>query len=142
VGTLSTAFLFLLAADPLALGSIGFQLSFAGTLGLVTLRRPLEGVLERGWRRLGRRPPRKGPAADTADRWLRGSSEGLVAGIAATLPTLPLLAWHFDRVSLVGIVATLAVSPGVALAIPGIGASLLLSLLWRPLGSFLAGGWG
>lgn len=142
VGTLSTAFLFLLAVDPLALGSIGFQLSFAGTLGLVTLRRPLEGVMERGWRRLGRRPPRKGPAADTADRWLRGSSEGLVAGIAATLPTLPLLAWHFDRVSLVGIVATLVVSPAVALAIPGIGASLILSVLWHPLGTFLAGGVG
>ena len=142
LGTLSTAFLLLLAVDPLALGSIGFQLSFAGTLGLVTLRRPLERAMERGWRRVGRRPPRKGPAADTTDRWLRGSSEGLMAGVAATLPTLPLLAWHFDRVSLVGIVATLAVSPGVALAIPGIGASLLLSVLSRPLGAFLAGGVG
>ncbi|CAN5669319.1 hypothetical protein BH23GEM11_BH23GEM11_11110 [soil metagenome] len=142
VGTLSTAFLLLLIADPASLASVGFQLSFAGTLGLVALRRPVERSMDQLWVRVGRRPPRRGPSAAAGDRWLRGSSEGLAAGIAATLPTLPLLAWHFDRVSLVGVLATLAVSPGVALAIPGIGASLLLSLVALPLGGFLAGGVG
>jgi competence protein ComEC len=142
VGTLSTAFLLLLVADPRALGSVGFQLSFAGTLGLVTLRRPLEAQVERLWIRAGRRPPRRGPAADRSDRWLRGSSEGLVAGVAATLPTLPLLAWHFDTVSVVGVPATLLAAPGVALAIPGIGASLMLSLASEGAGRFLAGGVG
>jgi competence protein ComEC len=142
VGTLSTAFLLLLLLDPSSLASVGFQLSFAGTLGLVTLRRPLEGWIEAGWRRLGWEAPRKGPSATTSDRWLRGSSDGVVAGVAATLPTLPLLAWHFDQVSVVGVPATLTVSAAVALAIPGIAASLLLSLLLPPLGSFLAGGTG
>ncbi len=140
VGTLSTAFLALLVADPSALRSVGFQLSFAGTLGLVALRAPLEAWVDRGWRRAGRTPPRRRPGAGTGERWLRGSSEGLVAGVAATLPTLPLLAWHFDRVSVVGIPATLAVAPWVSLAIPGIGAALLSSLVSLPLGHFLAGG--
>lgn len=142
VGTLSSAFLLLLLIDPRALGSVGFQLSFAGTWGLVALRRPIEEWMDRGWRTVGHRPPRRRPGAGAGERWLRGSSEGVVAGIAATLPTLPLLAWHFDRVSLVGIPATLAVAPGVALAIPGVAVSLLASMPVFGLGSFLAGGVG
>ena len=63
-----------------------------------------------------------------------------MAGVAATLPTLPLLAWHFDRISLVGIPATLAVAPWVSLAIPGIGAAMVASLFSLPAGRFLAGG--
>ncbi len=140
VGTLSTAFLGLLVVDPGALRSVGFQLSFAGTLGLVTLRGPMEVWVDRGWRRLGRTPPRRRPGAGTGERWLRGSSEGLVAGIAATLPTLPFLAWHFDRISLVGIPATLAIAPWISLAIPGIGAALAVSLVYLPAAGFLAGG--
>jgi competence protein ComEC len=140
VGTLSTAFLGLLLVDPAGLRSVGFQLSFAGTLGLVTLRSPLENLVDGGWRRLGRPPPRRRPGASTGERWLRGSSEGVVAGVAATLPTLPFLAWHFDRVSLVGIPATLVVAPWVSLAIPGIGAALGVSILSMPAGRFLAGG--
>lgn len=140
VGALSTAFLGLLVVDPGALRSVGFQLSFAGTLGLVTLRGPLEGWVDRGWLRMGRTPPRRRPGAGAGERWLRGSSEGLIAGVAATLPTLPLLAWHFDRISLVGIPATLAVAPWVSLAIPGIGAAVVASMFSLPAGRFLAGG--
>ncbi len=142
VGTLSSAFLLLLLWDPGALASVGFQLSFAGTFGLVALRAPLEARLDAVRARVGIRAPRRGPAASTGDRWLRGSSEGIVAGTAATLPTLPLLAWHFDRVSLVGIPATLLVAPVVALAIPGIGTGLGLSSVSEGLGRFLAGGVG
>lgn len=142
VGTLSSAFLLLLIMNPGSLASIGFQLSFAGTWGLVTLRRPIESILDRGWRRIGRRPPRRRPGAGAGERWLRGSSEGLTAGLAATLPTLPLLAWHFDRISLVGVPATLAVAPGVALAIPGVGLALGASVIWHEAGAFLAGGVG
>ncbi len=142
VGTLSTAFVLLLVLDPSSLASVGFQLSFAGTLGLVTLRRPIEARITAGWSRMGWEAPRKGPSATATDRWLRGGSDGVVAGVAATLPTLPLLAWHFDQVSVVGVPATLTVSAAIALAIPGIAAALLLSLLSLPLGAFLAGGTG
>lgn len=143
VGALSTAFLLLLVLDPLALGSIGFQLSFAGTLGLVLLRAPLLAQQEALWVRLGGRPFSRGKAdGDPVRLWLRGSSEGLAAGIAATLPTLPLLAWHFDRVSIIGIFATLVVAPGVSLAIPGIASTLLLSTFAPGLAPLLAGGVG
>ncbi len=143
VGALASALLLLLVADPRNLRSIGFQLSFAGTAGLVLLRRPLGRWVDRGWRYWRGRPLVRGrKVRGPAEGLLRGGADGLVAGTAATLPTLPLLAWHFDRISVVGIPATLAVAPVVAAAIPGVGATLLLSLLPGPLAPFLAGGVG
>ena len=142
-GALATAFLGLLLVDARYLRSVGFQLSFAGTGGLVLLRGPLREALDRGYRRWRGRPLVRGrKSKGPGEGLLRGSADGLVAGTAATLPTLPLLAWHFDRVSLVGIPATLAIAPGVAAAIPGIGVALLVSLASEGLGRFLAGGTG
>ncbi len=138
-GALGTAFLLLLCIDPGWLSSIGFQLSFAGTAGLVFIRKPLSGAVDRAWRRITRMPPPR-RRDDLGSRLVKGGTDGLGVGIAATLPTLPLLAWHFDRFSLLGIPLTLAVAPIVATAIPGVGASLLLSLLPGGLGGFLAGG--
>jgi len=124
LGALATAFLLFLVLDPGALLRPGFQLSFAGAVGLVL-----------GSRGLSRRLSSMGrfslplPVAG-----------GIAAGVTATLATLPLVAWHFGRVSVVGIPMTLLAAPLVALAIPGIFASLLLSLLHTGLGHFLATG--
>lgn len=144
VGALGSALLILLLVDPGLLASVGFQLSFAGTGGIILLRRPLGNLVDRGWRAWRGRPLVRGrKTRGPGEGLLRGSAEGLVVGTAATLPTLPLLAWHFDRVSLVGIPATLAIAPVVAAAIPGVGASLALSLLpFGGLDRFLAGGVG
>lgn len=125
-GALSAAGLLMVLLDPLAPASVGFQLSFAGAAGLVFLRAPLSRLLTRG-------PGERVPA---------GAMGALVAGMAATLATAPLVVWHFDRISLVGIPATLVVGPLVALAIPGILASLLAGVVAVPLGHFLAGGVG
>ncbi|MEX0856389.1 MAG: DNA internalization-related competence protein ComEC/Rec2 [Gemmatimonadota bacterium] len=142
IGALGSALLLLLILNPGWLASVGFQLSFAGTGGLVLLRRPMAKGIEwlrcrcTGAPRAARRD--RGLAAD----FLRSGEEGVAAGIAATLPTLPLLAWHFDRISLVGVPATLLLAPLVAAAIPGIAAALFASLVSLPLGRFLAGGSG
>jgi competence protein ComEC len=142
-GALASAFLLLLIIDPANLRSVGFQLSFAGTGGLVLLRRPLADLVDGQLRRWMGRPLLRGrKTRGPGEGLLKGGTDGLVAGTAATLPTLPLLAWHFDRISLVGIPATLAIAPVVAMAIPGIGAAVLLSLPAQALGEFLAGGVG
>ncbi|MDX1566845.1 MAG: ComEC/Rec2 family competence protein [Longimicrobiales bacterium] len=73
-------------------------------------------------------------------RALRGLWAGIGAGVAATLGTLPLVAWHFGQVPLLGIPATLILGPPVALAIPGIFASLALDVVAPPAAEFLAGG--
>jgi competence protein ComEC len=123
-GALATAFLGFLLVDPGALARPGFQLSFSGALGLVLGYRPLSSWFKA-------RAPRGTPAFLPA---------GLAAGVAATLATLPLVAWHFGRVSLVGIPLTLVVTPLVVLAIPGIFSCLLLSLVHPGLARFLARG--
>jgi competence protein ComEC len=123
-GGLGLAFLALVALDPALLASPGFQLSFAGTAGLVAWFAPM-----RAW--LKARLPRRAPEA---------LLEGLAAGCAATLATTPIVAWHFERVSIVGIPATLLVTPCVVLALPGALASLAAHALHPAAGRFLAGG--
>lgn len=140
-GALASALLLLLVVDPGNLRSVGFQLSFAGTGGLVFLRGPLGSLVDRGWMRWrGERLVRGRKIRGMGQGLLKGGADGLIAGTAATLPTLPLLAWHFDRISLVGIPATLVVAPVVAMIIPGIGATLALAGPAAPLASFLSGG--
>jgi competence protein ComEC len=134
VGTLASALLVLLLMNPGALVSVGFQLSFAGTWGILVLRKPVSGLLRRGWGKGGGAPD------GSPLSWLKDGTDGLAAGISATLPTLPLLAWHFDRISLVGIPATLLAAPLVSLAIPGIATTLVLSVVAPVPATFLAGG--
>lgn len=129
-GGLATAALLLLLTDPGRLGSAGFQLSFAGAAGLTAWSRPWREWLDSAVRtRTGRRPP-------------KGLSDAVVAGCAATLATLPIAAWHFERVSVVGIPVTLAATPLVTLALPGAILSLLLSIVSLDAARFLAGGTG
>ncbi len=121
---LATALLILAAWDPSRIVSPGFQLSFAGAAGLVGGARPLGTALARATR--GRLP--------------RGLVDATAAGIAATLATLPIVAWHFERVSLVGIPATLVASPLVALLLPAAMFSILADVFYPAAGTFLAGG--
>jgi competence protein ComEC len=123
-GGLATSFLALVVLDPRALSRAGFQLSFTGVLGLVVLAGPLEAQLRRvlPW------------------KWIRSFRGALAAGIGATLLTSPVVAWHFDQVSVVGIPATLLGTPLVAAVIPGAFASLALDVVHPAAAAFLAGG--
>jgi competence protein ComEC len=118
------ALLLLVAVEPSKLSSPGFQLSFAGVAGLVAWSGPLSRAVRRP---LGRRCPRELATA-------------VAAGMAATLATLPVVAWHFERVSLVGIPATLVATPLVSLALSGALLSLALDFVSHTAASFVAGG--
>jgi competence protein ComEC len=124
LGALATAFLGFLLVDPGALLHPGFQLSFAGALGLVVGYRPISN---------GIRARFKG----SVPLFL---VQGVGAGVAATLATLPLVAWHFGRISLVGIPLTILLTPLVAAAIPGIFLSLISSAVHLGTARFLASG--
>ncbi|HSH75560.1 MAG TPA: ComEC/Rec2 family competence protein, partial [Longimicrobiales bacterium] len=123
-GPVGAALLILLVARPERLASVGFQLSFAGAAGLVAWSAPLHAVLR----------------GSDGLRCPRGLSRALSVGMAATLATLPIVAWHFERVSLVGIPATLVATPLVAVALTGALGTLLLDFFWPGLAAFLAGG--
>lgn len=107
------AFVALVVFDPFLLWSIGFQLSFAATLGILLIT---PRVLDR----------------------LRGLprpvAEALALGIGAQIAVAPLLALHFRAVSLAGVPANLAAFGLVApITVLGFGAGLL-GTIWLPLG--------
>ncbi|MFC1661751.1 DNA internalization-related competence protein ComEC/Rec2 [Gemmatimonadota bacterium] len=124
LGSLATAFLLFFLTDPGALLRPGFQLSFAGAFGLALGLQPISRWLMH--RSRNRLPP-----------FICGA---VAAGVSATLATFPLVAWHFGRVSLVGIPVTLLGAPLVALVIPGIFGALLLSPITPLLAQILASG--
>ncbi len=109
------AFLGLIAFDPMMLWSVGFQLSFAATAGILWLRPPLIA-------RLGALP---GPLA-----------EAVAIGIAAQVAVFPLIAVNFGRVSIASVAANLAafvlVAPVTVLGLAGGVASLLSEALAWP----------
>ncbi len=117
-------------ANPNVLWDVGFQLSFAATLGLVLFAQPFqEGVT----RLLSRRLP-----AQTAAK-----VGGLVAAfvlltLAAQLTTLPIMAYQFGTISLVSLLANPFVLPVQPAVMVLGGLALLLSYIYMPLGQ-LAG---
>ena len=132
LSSLALALLAVLAAEPGALLDLSFQLSFASVAGLVLLARPLREALP--WRP----PPTRGGRA--AELLL----SAVASGLAATVATAPLVAFHFRRISLLAVPANLVGIPvGSALTVAAAlaalaaaaGAPLAGPLLWacRPL---------
>lgn len=80
----------LTALDPSIATAIGFQLSVAATAGLLGLQRPLAARLER---------------LPSVPR------EGIATTLAASLPTIPIVAAAFGRISLVSPLANLVAVP-------------------------------
>lgn len=94
------------AVDPQVIRSISFQLSFAAMAGIAAWAEPLGRLLAAGdWRRAD---------SDTTPRarWAL-PAEAAAMTIAATVATLPLVAFHFHSVSLVGMPATLLTLPAL-----------------------------
>jgi competence protein ComEC len=88
-----------LAIDPRIGADVGWQLSFAAVLGIVLVGSSLRRAIEA---RIGRRG------------WRRAFAEGAAMTIAATLATAPLIAFHFEALSTMTLVANLLALPAVA----------------------------
>lgn len=110
LNTIALAAFLLLLWNPLYLFDAGFQLTFAATGAIVAVFSRFDLSHLAG-----------------LSRWVLAS---LIASTAATLGTAPLLALHFNRVSLMGIVANLLIVPlGGCLTAAGMAYSLFLILL-------------
>jgi competence protein ComEC len=127
LGRRATAYVSLFAAAalltlvrPLALWDIGFQLSFAATLSLLLFTPTLERLLERAFSGLS--PPKDPSPA------IRAVSAALVVTVAAQVLTLPLIIYHFGRLSLVSPLANLLIVP-VQPAIMTVGGAATLAAL-------------
>jgi competence protein ComEC len=117
----------ILGLRPLAILDPGFQLSFAGVLGILLLRPHLFALAP---------DPAQGRGA------LRGITDAFVVGVAAFIATAPIVAHHFGIVAPISILAGLPAVPLMSLALIGAAAALALHPIVPPLASLLAGGAG
>lgn len=120
--------------DPFVLWDVGFQLSFAATAGLILYAQPLADWAE-GW--LAR-----GLGASTARRIIVPVSDAVLLTLAAQLTTLPVIAYHFERISIISLIANPFILPAQpAVMILG-GLAALAGAIYQPLGQILAyGAW-
>lgn len=112
LASLALAAFVILLCNPGALLDPGFQLSFAATWGIFSLTAPLGAFLPlpRGWK------------------------EAVAIPLAAQLAVLPLTAFYFQQISLLGLVANILVVPLAGLVVNLGLAGMLLSLLHGSLG--------
>ncbi len=116
--------------NPQALWDVGFQLSFAATLGLILLVPPMQEALAnrlRHWL-----------SAARARQALSVLNDALVVTLAAQITTTPVILYTFGRLSLVSLITNfliLPVQPGVM--VWG-GMATLLGLVWLPLGQVVS----
>lgn len=120
LNSLGGAALVLLLIRPAALFDVGFQLSFAAVGGIVLLIPVLQSPIAPRWRHH--------PA-------VRYPLSVLLASIAATLGTMPVLLAHFGVLPLGGIVLNLAAIPLTAAALGGGLLAVLLHAWATPLAS-------
>lgn len=121
---LSFAVLVILTMNPLAITSIGFQLSALSVTGIF-----LFGEKIRKWMvsRLGGLKGKSLPAR--LGRWFCASVSVTLSALSLTTP---LCAYSFGTVSLIGVVTNLLTLWVISLIFYGLTAVCLLSLFWRP----------
>ncbi len=116
--------------NPLLLWDIGFQLSFAATLGLIMFAEPLENLAVRLTSRW--------LSAEKAKKVAAPIAEFFLLTLAAQITTLPVMAYHFGQVSLISLIANPFVLPvQPALMVTG-GLALFASIFSIALGKLFA----
>jgi competence protein ComEC len=130
LNTLLAVALFMCLWNPLYIWDVGFQLSFFATLGLILYAEPFSqfatGIMTKYF-----------PVSPT-EKFAALFSDFVLLTLAAQVTTIPIMAYHFQRISLVSFLANPFILPAQpAVMILG-GLAVLLSLVWFPLGQ-LAG---
>ena len=135
VTSLSFALLVLLLPNPYAVLGVGLQLSFASVAGLACFGGKMYDWMTKPLKRASRGKGCLG--ARLLQRLWRWAAAGLSASCCASVFTLPLTAWYFGSVSLVGPLANLCGVWAGELAF-GLGlVSCVLTPLCPPLGELL-----
>jgi len=116
--------------DPFILWDVGFQLSFMATLGLVLYAQPMQeavsGFLTRHF-----------PNAPV-EKIVGPFSDYFLLTLAAQITTLPISAYHFERISLVSILANPFILPAQPPVMILGGLAVVLGRFYLPLGQALA----
>jgi competence protein ComEC len=115
---------------PQSVQDVGFQLSFAATLGLILYAEPLKHAAIYLIRRLS-------PSIDPR-QWGNALAEITLFTLAAQLTTLPIIMWHFHQISLVSLIANAFILPLQPLLMILSGIATIVGLIWHPLGQLIA----
>jgi competence protein ComEC len=131
LNTLLAVALFICLWNPLYLGDVSFQLSFFATLGLILYAEPFsrfaDGIITRY------------VPAGSARRLALFVSRFVLLTLAAQVMTIPIMAYHFQRISLVWFLASPFLLPAQPVVMILGGLAVVLSLIWFPLGQIA--GW-
>lgn len=129
LNTLAVVSLLMALINPLTLWDVGFQLSFFATLGLILYAEPFSTYTANLIAKLTR---------EDTSVIVRILNENVILTLAAQVMTIPLMAYYFNRISLISFLANpfiLPVQPAVMIL--G-GLAVFVSLLIQPLGQLLA----
>lgn len=132
-GPICLAVLVMTARQPLIILDVGFQLSFAATLGILGLYPPLSRWAERSWLPglLARLPGRFGGPVTVVAR-------AALVSLAAQAAVSPVLITHFGEFSLAGLLANIVVVPLSGAAVT-LGLAAAIAALLGPVGHLVAG---
>ena len=119
LGALGLSVLMIALLHPGVVSGAGFQLTVAGTAGILIMSR---------WM-MSHWPNHRG-----RDR----IAPAVAAGVGASVFTAPVLAYHFGQVPLLSLPASIVLTPLVAAAVPGVILTIVLDTLHMP-GAALAG---
>jgi competence protein ComEC len=115
--------------NPLVLWDVSFQLSFFATLGLILYSEPFSNFTNRIIEKI---------IKEDTSTIARIFNENVTLTFAAQLTTIPIMAYHFKRISLISFIANpfiLPVQPPVMIVS---GLALLVSAVVYPLGQLIA----
>jgi len=131
--SLAFAALVMLICNPLVITSVSFQLSVSSIAGIFLFSGRLQA-----WfmdpKRLGKFQKKK-----NLYRFLYGLAASISVSLSATVVTLPLSAWYFGTVSLLGVVTNLLCLWVISIIFCGGIMTCAVGVLWLPAGKLL--GW-
>ena len=139
--SLAAACLVMAAFSPHVLWDVGFQMSAAATAGLVLVAPRLRSTFA-AWQPAQNSRPARADGSALRGAWrLLGDSFAVTLG--ASLAVLPLILYHFHRLSLIGVLTNLLIVPVQPLILFAGSAALLIGVigLWPPAQLLFWGAW-
>lgn len=120
----------MLVFDPFLPWDVGFQLSFMATLGLVLYAQPMQNAVSTFLTRHFPRLP--------VEQIVGPFSDYFLLTLAAQLTTLPISAYHFQRISLISIIANPFILPAQPPVMVASGLAVVAGRIYEPLGQVIA----
>ena len=118
---IATAALIILLVDPAQLFSVGFQLSFVTAWGLIFI---VPKIIDRF-------PEHRNK------KWFQWLIVPFIVSVVAQVCSMPLIAFYFDRVPAISVIANIIIVPLVSIAVVGSLFLFVVDLIWSLLGAFV-----